>query len=99
MPFYWKRGIVAGLAVGLIMSFLVRRIDPAVTSGPQVRTVPASSIGEGNVAVRPPTPDNDEDTSRQHRTPFGPLMGVIVLALFWSMPGPDGPRGGLRATA
>ena len=65
VPFYWKRGLFAGLAIAAIMSFLVHRL------------VPTLSGAAADAASSP------------HHTPFGPLMGMIIFALFCVLPGPN----------
>jgi hypothetical protein len=73
VPYYWKRGLCAGLAIGAIMTFLSHRIDPVALQAAQGAAV----VG----GVR-------EVDSTNHGTPFGPMLGVLIFVLFCVMPGP-----------
>ena len=74
LPYYFWRGLLAGLVVWLLMSFLVNRLD---TRSKQM---------ESNFPVDDPS--RVTFTAPEHRTDFGGFLGVIVFALFCVVPGP-----------
>ena len=72
LPYYWKRGVIAGLAIWIILSYLVGRLEVreqiATSNMPQ----------ETEIKLRKPA----------HQTDFGSFLGVLVFALFCVVPGP-----------
>lgn len=75
LPYYFWRGVLAGLAVYTLMSFLINRLD--------MRAQQITS----NVPVDEPTRKVVQQAPRR-QTDFGGFLGVIVFALFCVVPGP-----------
>lgn len=78
MPYYWKRGLLVGLVVGVMLHLLMIQLQSRTPDFP-----------EGNIPVAesqavPPRPT----------TPLGPLMGLVVFAACCWMPGPNAARVG-----
>lgn len=74
MGYYWKQGLIAGLAVGLVLHILMQQLSAR------------SPLPDGNMPVEQagkPAPVSS------HHTPLGPLMGLTIFALCMVMPGPD----------
>lgn len=74
MPYYWKRGLIAGLVVGVMLHILLQQLT--------ART----PMGSGNMQMDNPSAPAPVQT---HHTPLGPLMGLTIFALCCVMPGPD----------
>jgi hypothetical protein len=72
-PYYWKRGLAAGLIIWAVLSFLVARLD-----------LRGKELASGNIPME--TEVTYEVPTRQ--TDFGVFLGVIVFALFCVVPGP-----------
>ena len=79
MPYYWKRGLIAGLVVGITLHILLQQLA--------IRR-PAQPLG--NI----PMTASETETAPRPRTPLGPLMGVTIFVLCCVMPGPTGGRVG-----
>jgi hypothetical protein len=72
LPYYWKRGVIAGVAIWLILSYLVSRLE--------VREQIAGSNMPQETEIKLKKP--------AHQTDFGGFLGVLVFALFCVVPGP-----------
>lgn len=79
MPYYWKRGMVAGLVVGFMLHVLLQQLA--------LRHPPPAT---GNYPV---SAGASSDASNRG-TPLGPLMGLVIFALCCVMPGPKGMGSG-----
>lgn len=72
LPYYWKRGAVAGVAIWLILTYLVSRLE--------VREQIAGSNMPQETEIKLQKP--------AHQTDFGGFLGVLIFALFCAVPGP-----------
>ena len=73
LPYYWKRGLLAGIVIWLVLGFLVSHLEKRqelMDSNVPVAQKPAA---------RPPMKQTD----------FGSFLGVLIFALFCAVPGPD----------
>ncbi len=73
MGYYWKQGLIAGLAVGFVLHILMQQLAAR------------STLPTGNVEMEQP----GKAAPVTHHTPLGPLMGLTIFALCMVMPGPD----------
>ena len=72
VPYYWKRGLLAGVSIGIVLSFLIGRLDRR------------SQQMTSNIPVEP----EQVYATPRPRTDFGMFVGVVVFALFCVVPGP-----------
>ncbi len=79
MGYYWKQGLAAGLAVGLVLHILMQQLAAR------------SPLPDGNMAIDQPAKPAPVSS---HHTPLGPLMGLTIFALCMVMPGPNAARVG-----
>jgi hypothetical protein len=78
VPYYWKRGLLFGVIIGVILHLLLGHLA-ARDEGLSSSNLPTAST------TRPePKPG----------TPLGPLIGVTVFLLCCVMPGPQAGRVG-----
>lgn len=75
MPYYWKRGLVLGVVVGLMLHILLQQLS--------LRTPPQP---QGNLEVSQPT---RKSQPVRHQTPLGLVMGLTLFVLCCAMPGPQ----------
>lgn len=79
MPYYWKRGLIVGLVVGLTLHILLQQLSAR------------APLPQGNMPMDDPAAPTPV---REHHTPLGPLMGIVLFALCCVMPGPNAGKVG-----
>lgn len=79
MPYYWKRGLLVGLVVGVMLHFLILQLEAR-----------SPEVPRGNYQVA--TPARSEP--KRPRTSLGLVMGLTVFLLCCAMPGPHASKVG-----
>lgn len=80
MPYYWKRGLLVGLVVGVMLHFLLQQL--------QARS---PEVPRGNYQMSVPSPSQ---APSRPRTSLGLVMGLTVFLLCCAMPGPNASKVG-----